>query len=99
MARQNHNELAMERAIVLAREAEETEDPLVRYANSHLAAVYVSMARELRLGRIKSRTYMDGLIEPGPPPLPPPGPSALVESPGAAPPPLGAFEEASASTS
>lgn len=74
------NEIAMERAIFLAQEAEATDDPLLRYANAQLSAVYVSMAKELRLGRIKSRVYSDhDTITPGPK-VPPP--SMLVESPG-----------------
>jgi hypothetical protein len=69
---------AMERATVLARQAEATEDPAARYASANLAQVYVSMARELRLGSSKSRKYSDigpsdiGLPQPPrPEPVPP----------------------------
>ena len=48
---------AMDRAVLLARQAEMTDDPAARYATAQLAQTYVSMARELRLGTIKSRKY------------------------------------------
>ena len=68
----------MNRAVLVARQAEETSDPAARFATAQLAQVYVSMARELRLGTIKSRVYTyveePGLVAP-----PPPAPSVLDE--------------------
>lgn len=50
-------DMAMDRAVILARQAETTESAAERYATAQLAQTYVSMARELRLGSIKSRVY------------------------------------------
>lgn len=76
------NEMAMNRAIEHARLAEEATTPEVANGQAAIAAVYVSMARELRLGRIKSRTY--GRVgDPGPLPEPEPEPESV--KPGVAP--------------
>lgn len=70
----------MARAALLLREAENTTDPALRYANGQLAAVYSSMARELRIAGSKSRSTHYRNIEVddiGPLRAPQPGPADL----------------------
>lgn len=79
-------DVAMDRAVILGRQAEATDDPAARFATAQLAQTYVSMARELRLGSIKSRVY--SFVEtPGlhAPPVPEP---ALLGEGGALPQPV-----------
>lgn len=63
------HEQAMDRAVEHMHAAEHEEDYRVRDSYRMMASVYVSMAKELRLGKTKSRTYTEvRQVTPAPPP-------------------------------
>lgn len=66
------HEQAMDRAVEHMHRAERETDYRERDSLRMMAAVYVSMAKELRLGKTKSRTYADvRQVTPPPPPAMP----------------------------
>lgn len=64
----DQHEHAMERAVELIHRAEDCTDYRERDSLRALAQAYTTMARELRLGTTKSKTYKGIKVERTPPP-------------------------------